>query len=146
MAEIKKLKSKEEVFSYIIKKYSKLNIKGIAIIGSTAKGNIKEFSDFDVVVFNQKERKPEYELIQVNNKLTLLAVYFYKPGNKKKIPSNGKILFGEYFEQIEHPGHLKYTPSQRIKRNNQMFLDGLFKFLRSKDSHYLSWLEKYQNL
>ena len=143
---MKQFKSKAEVFEYISNKFNSKNVKGIVIVGSTAKGKIKQFSDIDGVVFNKTGRKPIYELCLVNKKVVLITVYYYKAGKLEKIPSNGKILYGDYFQQIEHKGDRKYTSKQRAIRNNQMFLDGFFKFLRSKDKRYLNWIEKYSRI
>lgn len=136
-------KTKPEVFSYIRSKFSTKDVKGIAIVGSTAKGKIKNFSDIDVVVFSEKPFKPHYELCLIGSKLVLITIYFYKSGKEINLPKNGKIVYGKYYSQIEHEGNLNYDVKGRIKRDNQMFLDGLFKFLRTKDKQYLSWIDKY---
>lgn len=143
---MKQFKSKAEVFEYISNKFNSKKVKGIAIVGSTAKKSIKNFSDIDVVVFNEKPLKPFYEICLVKENLVLITVYFYKAGKKTKLPENGKILKGDYFEQIEHKKSSVYNSKQRAIRDNQMFLDGLFKFLRSKDKKYLNWVEKYSRI
>lgn len=143
---MKKFKSKKDLFDYIKNKFLEKDLKGIIVIGSTAKGKIKNFSDIDIVIFNEKNLKPFYELCLVNKKLVLITVYFYKSGKVTKVPKNGKIIYGNNYEQIEHKNNLKYSKEKRTIRDNQMFLDGLFKFLRSKDEHYLNWIDKYSNL
>lgn len=143
---MKQFKSKEEIFNYIKNKVLRKDVRGIVVVGSTAKGKIKNFSDIDVVVFNEKNLKPFYELCLVNKKIVLITIYFYKYGKIVKVPKNGKVIYGHNFEQIEHKDNLKYNKKQRAIRDNQMFLDGLFKFLRSKDKHYLSWINKYSKI
>ena len=143
---MKQFKSKKEVFNYIKNKFLEKDVKGIVVVGSTAKGKIKNFSDIDVVIFNEKNLKPFYELCLVNNNLILITIYFYKFGKIAKLPKNGKIIYGDNYEQIEHKNNLKYNNKQRIIRDNQMFLDGLFKFLRSKNNHYLNWIDKYSKI
>lgn len=143
---MQEFKSKKEVFEYITKKFKTKDVKGIVIVGSTAKGSIKQFSDIDVVVFNNKPLKPYYELCLIDKKIVLITIYFYNAGRVKNIPKNGEILYGNYFEQIEHKGNLNYNKENRIKRDNQMLLDGLFKYLRSKDKNYLKWVDKYLNI
>lgn len=138
--------SKSKAFKYIKQKFLKKGVKGIVIQGSTAKGKIKRFSDIDIVVFNNKKLKPHYELCLINNKLVLLSAYFYKLNKIIKPPKNTLILSGNFYSQIEHKGNSYYTKKERAKRNNQMFLDGLFKYLRTKDKHYLSWVDKYSNI
>lgn len=143
---MKEFKSKTSVFEYISKKFKEQDTQGICVVGSTAKGKIKNFSDIDVVVFNKTGKKPFYELCLVNKKVVLITVYYYKAGKIEKIPNNGKILCGNYFQQIEHKNDRKYTLKQRTIRDNQMFLDGFFKFLRSKNKRYLDWVDKYSRI
>lgn len=138
--------TKESVFNYLKKRFVSKNVLGIAVVGSTAKGKIKNYSDIDMVVFNNQKLKPYYELCLIADKLVLITVYFYKAGKLAKIPKNGKIIYGNYYSQIEYRGNLKYNRNERMRRDNQMFIDGLFKFLRSKDKKYLSWIEKYARL
>jgi len=66
--------------------------------------------------------------------------------HKINLPKNGKIIYGDYYSQIEHKDNLKYNKKERIKRDSQMFIDGLFKFARSKDKDYIPWIEKYNRL
>lgn len=143
---MKEFKSKAEVFEYISNKFNSKDVKGIAIVGSTAKKAIRNFSDIDVDVFNEKQLKPFYELCLVKEKIVLITVYFYKAGKKAQLPENGKILEGSYFEQIEHKKSSIYTKKQRAGRDNQMFLDSLFKFLRSKNKKYLAVVDKYSRI
>ena len=140
---MKEFKTKEETFQYIKNKFLSDDVVGIVVVGSTAKGKIKNFSDIDVVVFNKKLLKPYYELCLIENKLVLITAYFYDFGNKIELPKNGRIIYGDYYSQIEPKGNLNYNDAEGIKRNNQMFIDGFFKFLRSKDKKYIEWIEKY---
>ncbi|SRR3989344_6339188 len=140
---MRKFKTKEETFLYIKNKFVSKDVVGIAVVGSTAKGKIKKFSDIDIVVFNTKKLKPYYELCLIKDKLVLITAYFYRPGEIIGIPENGRIIYGNYYSQIEHKGNLNYNQKERIKRDNQMFLDGFFKFLRSGDKKHINWIEKY---
>ena len=72
----------------------------------------------------------------------MITGYFYLAKKSKKL-EKGLILYGECFEEIEHRGNLKYTPKERTKRNKQMFVDMLFKYLRSKKLNYLNSANKY---
>ncbi len=140
---MKSFSSKQEVFDYLKEKYS--NAKAIVIQGSTAKGDIKEFSDIDLIFYQDKPAKPEYELILVNNKLVLISAYPYKAGKRlKEIPENALVLKGEYYEQIDN--QTEYDKKERVLRDNQMFLDFLFKYLRTKDIKYLDNLDKYRRI
>ena len=140
---MQQFKSKKEVFNYIKQKFLAEGVEGIVIQGSTTKGKIKDFSDIDIIVFNNKKLKPYYELCLVNNKMVLITAYFYKPGKIEKTPKNEVVLYGNSYSQIEHKGNLDYTKEERIKRANQMFLDCLFKYLRSRDKSYLKTVDKY---
>ncbi len=51
---MKQFRYKKEVFEYIKKRFQNKDVKGIVIVGSTANGKIKKFSDIDVVIFNEK--------------------------------------------------------------------------------------------
>jgi len=137
---MRSFKSKKEVFEYIKNKYSEAET--ILIKGSTAKGKLKEFSDIDIEFYQDKPTKPEYEIVLVDKKLALITAYPYKAGKKiNKIPENVLVLKGEYCEQIEN--QKEYTEKERAIRDNQMFLDFLFKYLRTKDKKYLETVDKY---
>jgi len=137
---MKKFENKLEVFEYIKKKYSKS--KTVLIRGSTAKGRINDFSDIDIEFYQNKPAKPEYELILVNNRLVLMTAYPYRAGkNITQIPKNVIVLIGKYCEQIEN--QKGYTKKERLIRDNQMFIDFLFKYLRTKNSKYFKIIEKY---
>jgi predicted nucleotidyltransferase len=140
---MKEFKSKEEVFEYLKKKFLNKSTLGIAVIGSTAKKPIKEFSDVDLEVITRKPTKPYYELCTINGKLFLVNAYFYLPGKKVDLPARGRILYGEYYKPIEHPKNLIYNSKERNVRDNQMFIDMLFKYARSKDKKYLKIIDKY---
>lgn len=135
---MKSFKNKKEVFEYIKEKY--LEAETILIRGSSVNGEIKEFSDIDVEFYQDNPAKPEYELILVNNKLILITVYPYKAGKKiKNIPNNVLVLKGDYCEQIDNQKY--YTKEERRIRDNQLFLDFLFKYIRTKDKKYLESVE-----
>ncbi len=140
---IRKFKNKKEAFKYIKKKYS--SAEAILIKGSVVRGEIKEFSDIDIEFYQDKPAKPEYELILVDNKLVLITAYPYKAGKKiNNVPENVLVLKGNYCKQIEN--QKPYSKQERTIRDNQMFLDFLFKYLRTKDSKYLKTIEKYSRL
>ena len=135
-------KNKYGVFEYIKKKYSKAET--ILVKGSSVNKPLKEFSDIDIEFYQDKPAKPEYEFILVNNKIIIIA-YPYKAGKKiVKIPDNILILKGNYCEKIENQKN--YNWKEKIIRDNQLFLDFLFKYLRTKDSKYLKKIEKYSRL
>ncbi len=84
---MKKFKDKQELFEYILEKYSGADT--ILIRGSTAKGDIKEFSDIDIEFYQDNASKPEYEIILINEKIVLLTAYPYKSGKKlEDVPEN----------------------------------------------------------
>jgi len=140
---MKQFNTKEKVFEHIKKKYSNLHPKGIIIQGSTAKGKIKDFSDIDVVVYSEESHKPDYELCCLNKKLVLITTYFYKAGREiNQIPENTVVLEGNCYEQIDI--QKDYTKEERGIRDNQMFLDFLFKYLRTKNEGFLDKLDKYK--
>ena len=58
--ELQKFKNKPELFDYIKNKFK--DAKLIVLHGSTAYGQIKNFSDFDIEVYGGKVKKPYYEL------------------------------------------------------------------------------------
>ena len=143
--EIKKFKTKKEVFHYLVSTYSKEN-KLIGIRGSTAYGKIKHFSDLDIEVFGKEARKPIYDLVFIGKRLTVITTYFYlfKEGKPlMKFPENLKTLYGTYNTNTQ-PNFSKdtYTPEEKIKRECQLLVDFLFKYLRSKDQKYLNSIQK----
>lgn len=140
---MKSFKSKKEVFEYIKKKYSKS--EAVLIKGSTVNKDLKDFSDIDAEFYQNKPAKPEYELVLVEDKIVLITAYPYKSGKPiNKIPDNVLVLKGDYCEQLEN--QKEYSKEEREVRNNQLFLDFLFKYLRTKDKKYLETVEKYSRL
>jgi len=139
---MKHFASKKQVFEYIKKKFLKKDVKGILIEGSSVYKELNDFSDVDFVVFNKTKIKPYAEIILVNKKIVLITGYFYLAKKPKKSDKE-LILYGEIFEEIEHKGNLKYTKKERIKRDKQMFVDMLFKYIRSKKLNYLDSANKY---
>ncbi len=136
-------KLKKEVFEYINKKYSKAET--ILIKGSAVNKNLKDFSDIDVEFYQDEPAKPEYEIVLVNDKIVLITAYPYKSGKQiSKIPNTVLVLKGDYCEPIENQE--EYSAKERDVRNNQLFLDFLFKYLRTKDKRYLEIVEKYTRL
>ena len=97
-------------------------------------------------MFNKKPLKPYYELATFDGKIFLISVYFYKPGKELSLPENAVAIKGKYFEQIEHKGSSTYTKKERAIRDNQMFLDMLFKYIRHGDKKVLTSVEKYSKL
>ena len=140
---MRSFKSKKEVFEYIKKKYS--TAETILIKGSAVNKNLKEFSDIDVEFYQDKTAKPEYEVVLVNGKIVLITAYPYKSGKQiNKIPDNVLVLKGTYCNQIENQE--KYSEKEKEVRNNQLFLDFLFKYIRTKDKKYLETIDKYSRL
>ena len=141
---MKGFKSKEEVFIYLKKKFSKES-KLILLRGSTATKPAKKFSDFDIEVYGNKSKKPSYELAFLKEKPILLSVYFYKYSEGEKIqkPLNVKIIFGRYTDKIK-PNFSKdtYTDKEKIRRECQLVIDFLFKYLRCGDKKYLESVQK----
>lgn len=136
-------KTKSEIFEYICKRFSEKDVKGIVVKGSAAKKEIGQFSDIDIEIYNNKKIKPYYELVLLKDKLILISIYFYKASKKLQVKDYILVLKGDFFEGIEHKGNEKYSKQERIIRDNQMLVDCLFKYLRSKDKGYLNCVEKY---
>lgn len=143
---MKILKTKKQVFDYIKRKYLIMGkTKSILIKGSSVNSDLREFSDIDVEVYQEEKRKPEYEIVLVGGNLVLITTYFYKPGKKLKSNlKNSLLIHGDYYEPIENQGD--YTEEERKVRDNQLFLDFLFKYLRTKNPKYLSSVDKYSKL
>ncbi len=97
---MKKFKSKEEVFDYIIKTFKDKYAEAIFIKGSTAHGKIKHFSDIDLEIITKKTRKPYYELALLKDKIFLISAYFYWRGKSVKVPKNVKVLYGGYSSDV----------------------------------------------
>jgi hypothetical protein len=134
---MKKFKDKKQVLEYI-KRIAKGRV--ILIRGSTANKPVKNFSDFDVEVYGNKLKKPCYEIIFLGEKIVLISIYYYKYkiGREIKLPKNVKVIYGKYNDKLI-PNFIKdkYTPKQKIKRECQMLIDFMFKYLRTKDKKYL---------
>jgi len=116
---MKKFKDKTQLKNYIKKLFSKYEI---VFEGSTSNKPLKNFSDMDVEVYGRVAR-PYYEIVFVRNKLILISIYFYKDRRNK---------------------HKKdtYNPKQKIKRECQLTIDFLFKYLRTKNKKYLESVQK----
>ena len=140
---LRTFKSKNEVFRYLVKNFSK-NAKLILIRGSTASKPVKQFSDFDVEVYGKK-KKPYYEIAFVKNNPVLITIYFYKynEGKKANAPKNVKVIYGRYNNKIKpdfSPDN--YTAKQKITRECQLNIDFMFKYLRSRNKKYLESVQK----
>lgn len=136
---MKEFKDKTEVFEYIKRKYS--NADSVLVRGSSIDGLV-DFGDIDVEFYQKNPAKPEYELILVESKLVLISAYPYKIGKRvKDIPDNVLVLKGSYYEQIDNQE--EYTESEKRIRDNQMAIDFLFKYIRTKDKKHLKTVEKY---
>ncbi len=146
--EIKKFKNKIELFKHLRKRFSENRI--ILIHGSTAHKKVKNFSDFDIEVYGKIIKKPYYELVFINRKPALLTTLFYKyqNGEKKTTPQNIRMIKGEYTNAIKNrKPHTMYSEGaynskEKIKRECQLVIDFLFKYLRSKDIQYLRYIQK----
>ena len=141
---MKKFNTKKEVFSYITNIFSKCQV--ILIRGSTAFGRVKNFSDFDVEAYGNFIQKPIYELVFLKDKITLITIYFYKfKKGKTTIPKekNVKILKGIHNENLRPDfSKDKYSQEEKIKRECQLLIDFMFKYLRSKDEKSLNSVQK----
>jgi hypothetical protein len=140
---MKKLNSKKQVFEYIKHLFAR-NSNVILIRGSAVNKPLKAFSDIDVEVYG-KIKKPYYKIIFVKNHPILMSTYFYKfkKGRKVKAAKNIKVLYGEYNNKIK-PDFSKdtYTPKEKIKRECQLMMDFMFRYLRSGDKKALASLER----
>ena len=137
-------KNKQEIFSYLKRKLSGEN-KVIIVKGSTAYGAIKAFSDIDVEVYGEKMNKPYYELIFLREKPVLVSVYFnrYQEGEPIKPKSNMRVIYGKYNNNlIPDSANEKYNPEQGVRRECQMVVDALFKYIRHKDKKDLERVQK----
>ena len=140
---IKKFSNKKQVFNYLKELFTESNL--ILLRGSTAKELIKNFSDIDAEIYSNAIRKPYYEIIFVKDSPVLISAYFYKykKGKKTKEPKNIKIIKGEYNKSIK-PDFSKdsYNNKERIKRECQMAIDFMFKYLRTKNKKELEAIQR----
>jgi len=116
---MRKFKNKTQLMNYIKKLVGKYEF---SIEDSSSNKPLKSFSDIDIEVYG-KVAKPYYELVFVGNKLILISTYFYK--DKKNKPKKDI-----------------YNPNQRIKRECQLAIDFMFKYLRTKNKKYLISVQK----
>src|SRR3989344_1308268 len=141
---MKTFKTKTEVFEYLKKKFMS-NGKVIIVKGSTSYGAIKAFSDIDVNVYGEKLEKPYYELIFLKRMPVLISVYFnkYKKGKSIRPLDNMRVIYGRYnCNLISGSANEKYNPEQGVRRECQMVVDSLFKYLRHKDKKDLERVQK----
>ena len=141
---MKSFNTKKEMFSYINNSFPKSQV--ILIRGSTAFKGVKNFSDFDIEIYCNFIQKPIYELAFFKNKIILITIYFYK-FKKGKIISpkekNMRILKGKYNKNLRPDfSKDKYLQKEKVKRECQLLIDFMFKYLRSKDKKYLKSIEK----
>ncbi|MBU2503935.1 MAG: nucleotidyltransferase domain-containing protein [Nanoarchaeota archaeon] len=116
---IQKFQNQNQLVNNLSKKFGKYEIE---IVGSSAKKLLKHYSDIDIDIYGI-EKKPYYELIFMDNKLVLLTVYFYK---SKKYKNKKET----------------YNAQEKIKRECQLVIDFMFKYLRSKDKRNLEAVQK----
>lgn len=137
-----KFDNKTQLFDWLIKNFDG---EVILVRGSTAFGPVKKFSDFDVEVWCEKRKDEYYEIIIVEDKITLLTINFYKykKGVKKQAPNNMNILKGGYNQNLE-PEFIRETRrgNRKVKRECQLLLDFMFKYLRSGDEKALNSVQK----
>lgn len=146
--EFKRFNSKQGTLEYLLDKFK--NEKLIVIRGSAAKKPLKEFSDIDVEVWAQTIRKPVYEIVFVKNKPILLSIYTYKyaEGEALTPPENVLVLKGEYNREVNRISTQgfgtkdRYTPEENKKRECQMVVDFMFKYLRHGKTEYLKSVQK----
>lgn len=136
-----RFENKTKLFNWIVQSFDG---KAILVRGSTAFGPVKKFSDFDIEIWGKK-RDEHYDIIIVENKLALLTINFYdyKNGPKAKTPKNMKILKGQYNKNLE-PTFTRETRTgvRKVKRECQLLLDFMFKYLRSGDKKALHAVKK----
>lgn len=139
-----KFNSKGEVFGYVRKNFSR-GSKLVLVRGSRVNKPVKKYSDFDIEVHGSCLKKPYYEIVFVKKKPVLVSIYFYKykKGKKVRSPRNVKVLYGNYNNSIK-PDFSKgtYSHKQKIKRECQLVIDFIFKYLRSGDKKYLWYVQK----
>ncbi|MCH8945769.1 MAG: hypothetical protein IIA85_02510 [Nanoarchaeota archaeon] len=116
---MKEIGTKKKLVKYIEQISNKEEYE---ITGSAFKRPFKNFSDIDINVYG-KTSKPHYEIICFKNKIILLSFYFYK--DKNNIPES-----------------MKYSSGEKIKRECQLAVDFMFKYLRTKDKKYLESVQK----
>jgi len=116
---MKKFKDKKQVLKYLQRLFGN---NEFAIIGSASNKSFKNFLDIDIEVYGKFD-KPYYEIILVGNKLILISAYFYK--DKKNKPKKDT-----------------YNSKQKIKRECQLAIDFMFKYLRTKNKKYLESVQK----
>lgn len=134
--------NKTKLFDWLVQS---IDGKVILVRGSTAFGPVKKFSDFDIEVWGEKKRDEYYDVIVVGNKITLLTINFYKykSGPKIKKPKNIRVLKGLYNKNLE-PEFTRETRTgdRKVKRECQLLLDFMFKYLRSGDKKALRSVQK----
>lgn len=135
--------SKKKIFDYIKKKFRKSRL--ILVRGSSVNKKLKAFSDIDAEVHSDKSRKPYYEIVFVREKPILISIYFYKYRKGKIInaPDDIKIISGKYNDKIK-PDFSKdtYNNKEKIKRECQLVIDFLFKYMRNKNRKDLETVQK----
>ncbi len=145
---IHKFQGKASLFEYLRFKFRDEQV--ILVHGSTATKPVKNFSDFDIELYGKSIKKPYYELVFINDKPVLLAMYRYKyqEGQKKAPPQNIRVIKGEYTDAIEnrkpHTMYSEgvYSPEEKIRRECQLVVDFCFKYFRSKNELYLRYIQK----
>jgi predicted nucleotidyltransferase len=146
---MKEFNYKEEVFKYILENYAQ-SAKAVLVRGSTASYRVKPFSDFDIEIYSQKKQYPIYEIHLCAGYPILITIYFYeyKFGSLLIKPQNVKMLKGNYTSGIEEVFQKEintkdpYNEKEKIIRNNQILVDFLFKFFRTKDENALNKVQK----
>jgi hypothetical protein len=133
-------KNKTQVFKYIIKEHcSKDDL--LLIRGSTAKKPVKQFSDIDAEVRGKNKKRPYYEIVFIQKKIILVTIYFYKykKGKEVKPPKNIKVIVGKYNNNLKPDFTIK---KRYIKRECQIAIDFIFKYLRTKNKKFLKNVQK----
>lgn len=141
---MKKFSNQKGIEKYIVKKFSSESSL-ILIRGSTAKKRASAFSDFDIEVYGRKIGKPNYEIVMLGKYPVLISSYFYKyvKGDEGKEPRGVKILSGKFNDMIKpNFSQDKYNTKERIRRECQMVVDFMFKYLRSKNTENLKSVQK----
>ena len=93
----------------------------VEVKGSNDK-TLENYSDIDIDIYGIK-KLPYYELFFIGNKLILVNIYFYKSKKDKHKED-------------------QYNQKQKIKRECQLAIDFMFKYLRSKNKKHLESIQR----
>ena len=143
--------NREELEKYIISQCDN-HATTILIKGSTAHGEINEFSDFDIEVYGEKAFNPKYLFAFFNQKVILITILYMGKieGEKTDPPKKIKIVKGHYTKSMDKAIFSEGNPNEYLReewvvRKRQVIIDELFKYLRHKDEKTLEDIQKKLN-